>query len=247
VNDPIRPASDRTFSTRRAHGGLPWRRARVLAHTVATPLAPKLVLLQDATGLTLAEDLCSRGPLPAFDTAAMDGYAVCDPRPYRLRWQITAGSTWSGFLRPGEAVQILDRRPGPRGSDRCPAPRRRNRRRGRRTWSPPHVGKTHSPRRRGRHDRTATSACGIRCRSGHARIGRGVRPRQPLVTPRPRVQIVVTGDELTHSGVSSLGLVRDSLGLMLPALVCRDRRRGHRELPHARRPARRRGAAARQR
>ncbi|WP_329400417.1 molybdopterin-binding protein [Streptomyces lydicus] len=48
-----------------------WAQARVLAHGVPRASAARRVPLADAAGLTLAEDLRSRRPLPAFDTAAM--------------------------------------------------------------------------------------------------------------------------------------------------------------------------------
>ncbi|MEU6200703.1 molybdopterin-binding protein [Streptomyces sp. NPDC047061] len=39
------------------------------------------------------------------------------------------------------------------------------------------------------------------------------------VRPRPRVRILVTGDELTHTGRPAPGRVRDALGPLLPPLV----------------------------
>ncbi|ARH94895.1 hypothetical protein STRMOE7_36525 [Streptomyces sp. MOE7] len=48
-----------------------WARARVVAHGAPRASAARTVPLADSAGLTLAEDLRSRRPLPAFDTAAM--------------------------------------------------------------------------------------------------------------------------------------------------------------------------------
>ncbi len=39
------------------------------------------------------------------------------------------------------------------------------------------------------------------------------------VRPRPRVRVLVTGDELTHTGRPAPGRVRDALGPLLPSLV----------------------------
>ncbi|MEV7443142.1 hypothetical protein AB0O22_18715 [Streptomyces sp. NPDC091204] len=64
--------------------------------------------LAAASGLTLAEDLCTHHPLPAFDTATMDGYAVAGPGPgpWRVRAVVRAGAAWGGRLVPGEGVEI---------------------------------------------------------------------------------------------------------------------------------------------
>lgn len=40
-----------------------------------------------------------------------------------------------------------------------------------------------------------------------------------VVRPRPRVGVLVTGDELDHAGVPAAGRVRDALGPLLPGLV----------------------------
>lgn len=50
-----------------------WSRARELAHQAAVPLPARDVPLAHAAGLTLADGLLTRHPLPGFDTAAMDG------------------------------------------------------------------------------------------------------------------------------------------------------------------------------
>ncbi|MEV6503103.1 molybdopterin-binding protein [Streptomyces prunicolor] len=39
------------------------------------------------------------------------------------------------------------------------------------------------------------------------------------IRPRPRVRVLVTGDELTHTGRPGSGQVRDALGPLLPSLV----------------------------
>ncbi|MFF8784463.1 hypothetical protein [Streptomyces sp. NPDC015125] len=53
------------------------------------PLPAPRAPLTWAAGVTLAEDLCTRQPLPAFDPAAMDGYAVAEPGP-------VAAAGWCG-------------------------------------------------------------------------------------------------------------------------------------------------------
>ena len=77
-----------------AAGGCPgksWDRARELAHAAPALHLLVRVSLADAAGSTLAEDLRAQSPLPAFPTAAMDGYAVAGPARYRLTGRLRAG------------------------------------------------------------------------------------------------------------------------------------------------------------
>ncbi|MER7986308.1 hypothetical protein ABTY53_11990 [Streptomyces noursei] len=64
---------------------VPWTHARVLAHGAARPSPARTAPLRAAAGLTLAGDLRALQSLPAFDTAAMDGYAVAGRGPWRVR------------------------------------------------------------------------------------------------------------------------------------------------------------------
>jgi molybdopterin molybdotransferase len=191
----------------------------VLAHAAAEPITPTLVRLQAAAGLTLAENLRTRAPLPAFDTAAMDGYAICDAGPHRLRGEIRAGSSWNETLEPGEGVQISTGAPVPAGTTAIlrleDAVRHGD------IVSGPDVSPGKHVRRAGEDapagfelapagSAVGPAMLGLAAACGHDRL---------LVTPRPRVQVLVTGDELAHSGLSAAGRVRDALGPMLPALI----------------------------
>ncbi|MFD8263482.1 molybdopterin molybdenumtransferase MoeA, partial [Streptomyces griseoluteus] len=62
-----------------------WRRARSLARAAAGPALPGVPrTLADALGHALAEPLTALTDLPPFATAAMDGWAVSGPGPWRL-------------------------------------------------------------------------------------------------------------------------------------------------------------------
>ncbi|MDP9497846.1 MAG: molybdopterin molybdenumtransferase MoeA, partial [Actinomycetota bacterium] len=65
-------------------GVMPWDTARRTAWGAALPLPPVPVPLGDAAGLALAGELWALAPLPAFDTAAMDGWAVRGRGPWRV-------------------------------------------------------------------------------------------------------------------------------------------------------------------
>ncbi|MCH7808309.1 MAG: molybdopterin molybdotransferase MoeA [Planctomycetes bacterium] len=93
----------------------------VLAH--AKPLPAVEVSLDDALHRTLARPICCDVDYPPFDRSVMDGYAVraADvaqaPVTLRLVGQIPAGSTPVSALEPGEAVQINTGAPIPPGAD----------------------------------------------------------------------------------------------------------------------------------
>ncbi|MFC4159058.1 molybdopterin molybdotransferase MoeA [Chitinimonas lacunae] len=95
---------------------------RVLdAQPLAEP-AIEQVDLVDAVGRVAAVDLHARWSMPAFDTCAMDGYAIAlDPArplgPYRLTGMIAAGEASELTLSPGEAAQVLTGAPVPAGAN----------------------------------------------------------------------------------------------------------------------------------
>jgi molybdopterin molybdotransferase len=200
-------------------GPVAWDQARLAAHAAPAPLEPQSVPLGQAAGLTLAVDLRARGPLPAFDTAAMDGYAVCPPGPFRLRGQVAAGQVWDQALRPGQAVGISTGAPVPAGAgtvlrledavlvgglvsgpDQPPGAHIRR------------AGEDAAPGTPVAPAGTAAGPAllGLAATCGHDRL---------LVIPRPRISVLVTGNELSQAGVSGAGRVRDALGPMLPALI----------------------------
>jgi molybdopterin molybdotransferase len=97
---------------------LPWDQARRVAAAAASPLAPVAVRLDAALGCALANPISALTDLPAFDTAAMDGYAVCGPGPWTLaESEIRAGSEMLTRLDPGSAAAIATGAALPSGCD----------------------------------------------------------------------------------------------------------------------------------
>lgn len=96
---------------------LPWQEARRVAHASAAPLPAGDVLLAEALGTTLAAPLSALAPLPAFDAAAMDGYAVAGTQPWTLLGSVLAGQRGAGALRPGEAVEVATGAAVPEGTE----------------------------------------------------------------------------------------------------------------------------------
>jgi molybdopterin molybdotransferase len=207
------------------HRATPWPEARAIAGraarggTRAARRAPVSVLLDAALGLTLAAPLTALTDLPSFDTSAMDGWAVAGPGPWDVRDEgVLAGHAEPTPLTDGEAVRIAT---GARIPPDTTAVLRSEH------------GRTDA---QGRLHATRDTRHGqdIRPRGQECRSGDQLLPVGTLVTPavlglaaaagydtltaipRPRVEVLVLGDELLTEGRPHDGLIRDALGPMLP-------------------------------
>lgn len=196
---------------------LAWHDARARAAAAAPAPAVEPVPLDAAVGRVLAERLRTPIPLPHYASSAMDGWAVRGEPPWRLveGREPDAGEAvvivTGGLVPPGadavlrsEAGQVVDDRLEP-------------------------VGET------GRRD--VAEHRHIRPAGTEASAGETVLEAGALLTPprvalaastgadrlvvrrRPRVALVLTGDEVVQSGVPGPGRVRDSFGLALPPIL----------------------------
>ncbi|RSN82777.1 molybdopterin molybdenumtransferase MoeA, partial [Streptomyces sp. WAC 05379] len=175
--------------------------------------------LDAALGLTLAAPLTALTDLPSFDTSAMDGWAVAGPGPWAVREEgVLAGHAEPGTLTDGEAVRIAT---GARIPLDTTAVLRSEH--GRTDTK----GQLHATRE-------IQHGQDIRPRGQECRNGDQLLPVGTLVTPavlglaaaagydtvtavpRPRVEVLVLGDELLTEGLPHDGLIRDALGPMLP-------------------------------
>ncbi|TME68474.1 MAG: molybdopterin molybdotransferase MoeA, partial [Chloroflexi bacterium] len=92
--------------------------ALVLEHTPTLGL--ESVVLADAAGRVLGEDLVADAPLPSFPSSAVDGYAVRAAdggRTLRVLGESAAGRPFEGTLAPGTAARILTGGVVPDGAD----------------------------------------------------------------------------------------------------------------------------------
>ncbi|MFD4137778.1 molybdopterin molybdotransferase MoeA [Streptomyces sp. NPDC058572] len=200
---------------------VPWARARELAHEAPNPLPARYVPLTRAAGLTLADVLCTPQPMPGFGTAAMDGYAVGPGTgPWQVRGAVRAGGAWTGGpLGTGDAVAISTGAPVPAGA-RAVVPLEQTERTGALVCGPAPADGKHI-RRTGEDAPADVLLAPAGTRIGPALLGLAAACGHDTlpVRPRPRVRILVTGDELTHTGRPAPGQVRDALGPLLPPLI----------------------------
>jgi molybdopterin molybdotransferase len=201
--------------------GVPFSAARRIAQEAVTPLAPRDVPVSRAAGQVLATPLAALCDLPAFDTSAMDGWAVAGTGPWRLAGEVLAGQRAARALGEHEGVRIATGAGVPVGADAVV--RRedgRIERRGAVEWlraaRTPVPGQDIRPR-------------GQECIAGDELLAAGtvVTPAivglaaaagydELAVVPRPRVDVLVLGDELLDGGLPRDGRVRDALGPLLP-------------------------------
>ncbi|MEV5606926.1 molybdopterin-binding protein [Streptomyces sp. NPDC052225] len=185
----------------------------------APPRGATRVPLDRALGLVLAAPLTALTDLPSFDTSAMDGWVVAGPGPWDVRDEgILAGHGRPAALADGEAAAIAT---GARIPPETTAVIRSEHGR------TDDKGRLH-PLRDVVHGQDIRPR-GQECRSGDLLLPTGavVTPAvlglaaaagydDLAVVPRPRVEVLVLGDELLTSGLPRDGLIRDALGPMLP-------------------------------
>ncbi|MDQ3940496.1 MAG: molybdopterin molybdotransferase MoeA [Actinomycetota bacterium] len=204
-------------------------RARVLDHF--HPLDTIKLPVRDALGHVLAEDVFAPHPLPRFDNSAMDGYALravdtdgassVSPVTLAAVGVIPAGQPGDVRLTAGSAIRIMTGAPLPPGADAVVPIEEVEERDGgvaiRSRLSPGTFVRKHGEDVA---EGDLLVARGTEVGAGEAALlaAAGVSPVQ--VHRRPRVAILVTGDELVPPEASPApGQIRDSNSVALAALV----------------------------
>ncbi|MFI7273975.1 molybdopterin molybdotransferase MoeA [Streptomyces sp. NPDC049879] len=196
-----------------------WDAARATAHRAARPLPPRRLPLDLALGHTLAAPLTALTDLPAFDTSAMDGWAVAGPGPWRLTDTpdargLLAGGATGPRIGDGQAVPIATGARLPEGATAVLRAEHGTVTGRRLTGAGPQHGTDIRPR--GQECRTGTELLPARMVLTPAALGLAAAAGydQLAVRPRPRAEVLVLGDELLHRGLPHDGRVRDALGPM---------------------------------
>jgi molybdopterin molybdotransferase len=206
---------------------------RFLLEATAVLPAEDVPLLACA-GRVLAEKVVSEVDVPGFDRSAMDGYAVrgestfgaspYDPISLALQGQALPGAPFSGELAPGSAVRVMTGAPIPSGADAVVKAEVCSERDGR-----VEMTEAVAPRKN-------VGAVGEDIAAGTPVLpaGRVLRPQDAGLLAsigvatvrcvrRPRVSLIVTGDELLPAGSRPHGPhIVDSNSVVLRALVTRD-------------------------
>jgi molybdopterin molybdotransferase len=188
---------------------------------------PGFSSLTDASGLTLADSIFSQHDHPQFEQAAMDGYAfrfedLKNGKPIMIRGEAAAGSHEKIFLGSQQAIRIFTGAPVPEGADT--------------------VVMQEKVKEDGGQlyilDDTIQSGTNVRPAGSEIRKGDCALEASTLLTPaaigflaglgntglpvisRPRISILVTGNELQRPGMPlEFGQVYESNASMLTAAL----------------------------
>ncbi|MFJ9826840.1 molybdopterin molybdotransferase MoeA [Streptomyces sp. NPDC101160] len=206
---------------------------------------PEAVPLAGALGRVLAGPLEALTDLPSFNTSAMDGWAVAGPGPWRIdpEGAVLAGHAPARTLADGDAVRIATGGRVPAGT--TAVVRSEHSRTESTSGVADSTDSTDSAHGTGHAHTTHTTpgrlhalrevvpGQDIRPRGQECRAGDRLLPAGSTVTPavlglaaaagydelsvhpRPRVEVLVLGDELLASGLPHEGLIRDALGPLL--------------------------------
>jgi molybdopterin molybdotransferase len=199
-----------------------WTQARQAVYEAASRVAvePQDVALSHVDGLTLAERVVARTPLPAFTTASVDGWVLKGPQPWRVIGRVLAGETAADLTEPGTAMEIATGAMVPTGSESILRLEHGELRDGLLYGKPKDEPEWRVP--------------GDECHEGDELLPAGT-PITPgviglaascgydtlRVRPMPKAALLVFGDELLDEGLPGKGRVRDSLGPSLPAALRR--------------------------
>jgi molybdopterin molybdotransferase len=192
------------------------------------------VALAECAGCVLAEPIRSAVDVPSFVRSAMDGYALrseetfgasaYNPLKFKVIGEVTPGRSFPAAVGPGQAVRIMTGAPLPAGADAVlmaevtreadgimealdAVPPRKN------------TGRVGEDVRAG----DVVLPAGRRLRPQDVGVLASIGVASVPVRRRPRVTLLVTGNELLKPGQMPRGaMIVDSNSLMLAALVERD-------------------------
>jgi molybdopterin molybdotransferase len=210
--------------------GLPLEQARLQVLAALNPLpGAETVPLAAALGRVSAEPVCATEAVPGFRASIMDGYAISEAAVpetgamWPLVGRSAAGAPFTGALAAGEAIRILTGAPLPEGAQRVlPQELVAAEADAIRLVKP--AGP--NPWIRGAEEEAAAGAellaAGVRL--GPAELGRLASCGVAMlpVRPRPRIGLLISGDELVAAGTPrGPGQIWESNGTLLEALLQR--------------------------
>jgi len=195
-----------------------WDEARIAAANLCNHLGSISLSLNEAIDRIIALDAKPLVELPTYETSAMDGYVVAGNGPWKLVGEIKAGAPFKGVMKSGEALGIAAGAVIPDGAF------------GVLRWENAKIegdlviGETT--------ERKDFRPAGEEAKLNEILISKGSKltpARIGLlaasgydsieVSIKPKVGVILFGDEIQLSGIPRDGLVRDSLGPQIPAWI----------------------------
>ena len=197
---------------------------RAVLDAVPGPLAAEEVHTAEALGRVLAGDVEAEHDLPPFDNSAMDGYAVAagPPRELEVVGESRAGRPAERALAEGQAIRISTGAVVPEGADAVVPVELASLSDGRVTI--PEAAPGANVRRAGEDVHAGDTVLTAGAELGPAELGvlSSLGHDRVSCSRRPRVALVVTGDELVEPGRPLRpGEIRDSNAAALAAQATR--------------------------
>ncbi|GAA2606383.1 hypothetical protein GCM10010399_41670 [Dactylosporangium fulvum] len=203
------------------HRTMPWHTAYATARDTLRPLPAEETAVGAAVGRVVATSAYAVTPIPAFDTATMDGYAVAGEGPWTVTGRILAGQTTPvTHLHAGTAVEIATGAAVPDGTDAV-LPYEHCHRDGSTVTGT--LGARAHVRRLGE-DRPVGSVIvpASRALTATAAAAADQTGIETLWTHRPpTVALLITGDEVITAGTPTRGQVRDTFTGLAAAVTAR--------------------------
>lgn len=201
-------------------------RARILSTVRRLP--PESVPFRDAVGRVLFEAVVASHDVPSFANSAMDGFAVraadvsSPGAVLEIVEDIAAGQVASAAVGEGQAIKIMTGAPIPQGADTVVRVEDTEEDDGKvRIATATKKGTSVRPPGGDVAAGTTVFEVGTRLTAAHIGVLATLGVVDPVVSRRPRVAVMSTGDELVPAETTQLepGLIRDSNRPMLVALV----------------------------
>jgi molybdopterin molybdotransferase len=192
-----------------------WDAARTIAADSFKTLPQEIIDVSHGVARTIAGDAHALCDLPTYATSAMDGYAVAGVGPWRIIGEVKAGLPMKGALADASAVAIATGGVIPAGTF------------GIIRWE---IAKVNEGILNGQVvENQDIRPAAHECKSGDLLVKAGalLNPGkigllsaagldQIRVVRKPRVALILLGDEIQLKGIPANGLVRDALGPQLP-------------------------------
>ncbi|MEN9686761.1 MAG: hypothetical protein RLZZ28_2547 [Bacteroidota bacterium] len=181
-------------------------RALGIIQNEVTALDAVPMSLKDVNGLVLAEDIISTTDIPAFPQSSMDGYAFAfseTTAQYTLVGEIAAGSNQNFVLQHGMAVRIFTGAPVPTGADTVLMQEKAKIESGALMVLDEKLKKGDNVRTIGAEIGKGNCALkkGAILKPGSIGLLAGIGVAKVLAYPRPKLGIIVTGNELQKPGM----------------------------------------------
>jgi molybdopterin molybdotransferase len=194
-------------------------------HTAALP--PVSLPLEQAAGMTLAEDIYATMDIPAFPQSAMDGYALCYHqwqlhKQLEIHGEIAAGSRETPGITGRQAARIFTGAPLPAGADTVVMQEKVIAENGVLLVQDDQLRSGSNVRPRGSEITAGARALpkGSLLRPAALGFLAGIGIQNVNVYPNPTISIIITGSELQRPGKPlQYGQVYDSNSFTLAATL----------------------------